>query len=210
MAVGQLSLGDRQVRQLLRIALSVGILLLLTGATFYARPTHLPSVGTSRTESKNHVASAQILEIEGLSLGQPFGDAPAEQDVERIDRLLVTLQARFGETRPEAAHGYFYPTCTLHPERYAETLSRSTVSYLLRNKDKPVVSFAINLHESEEVVPAQATALLEAIYQLLPHNRVYISIYENGSNDKTLALLAEFGAALQALGVDGIFCMVLE
>ncbi|KAK6420277.1 hypothetical protein LTR95_016964, partial [Oleoguttula sp. CCFEE 5521] len=34
---------------------------------------------------------------------------------------------------------------------------------------------------------------------------VYISIYENGSMDQTHALLSDFGAALQALKVDGIF-----
>lgn len=200
-----LSLGDRQLRQLLRIALPAAVLLLLTGATFYARPMHLPSFAALREGSASLVGPEQILEIEGLSLGRPLGEAPHEQDVERIEWLLDTLRARFGETLPDAARGRFYPTCTLHPERYASTLSSGAAGYLKRKKDKPVVSFAINLHESEAVIPAQAFALLEAINQLLPHNRVYVSIYENGSGDSTLGMLSDFGAALQALGVDGIF-----
>jgi len=193
------------VRQLLRIALSAAITLLLTGVTFHAKPTRLPSFATSRNGVTGHAGPEQILEIEGMSLGRPFGNVPAQESTEPIDWLLDMLRARFGETLPDAAHGYFYPTCTLRPERYASTLSKSAQGYFKRNKDKHVASFAINLHESEAVVPTQALALLEAIDQLLPHHRVYVSIYENGSSDKTPALLSDFGAALQALGVDGIF-----
>lgn len=44
-------------------------------------------------------------------------------------------------------------------------------------------------------------ALVEAIAHLLQNNKVYVSIYENSSKDKTRALLSDLGAALQAGGV---------
>jgi len=148
-----------------------------------------------------------LFEVEGLALGPRFTrslDSPAQKD--HVTWLIDSLQWRFKRTMfPDGNGAVAYPNCTLNPERYANTAFMQHQSRWWNNQRQSIVSFAINLHNSENIIPAQAIALLEAIIYLLQNNKVYVSIYENGSKDKTRALLSDFGAALQAIGVDGVW-----
>jgi hypothetical protein len=144
-------------------------------------------------------------EIEGLALGPKFASRTklSSQD-DHVAWLMGSLRERFQKTTfPEGDDSPAYPVCTLNPERYAKTALGP--SRWLGDSRQSIVSFAINLHNSEGIIPAQAMALVEAIAHLLQNNKVYVSIYENSSKDKTRALLSDLGAALQAIGVDGLW-----
>jgi len=149
----------------------------------------------------------QVFEIEGLALGSTFtrpADSPADKDYAAW--LIDSLQLRFQRTMyPDGGGEIAYPNCTLDPARYANTAFMQHQSRWWNSQRRSIVSFAINLHKSENIIPAQATALLESIVYLLQSNKVYVSIYENGSDDKTRALLSDVGAALQAIGADGVW-----
>jgi hypothetical protein len=146
-------------------------------------------------------------EIEGLALGPTFtrpSDSPA--DKAHAAWLIDSLQWRFQRTMfPDGDGEIAYPNCTLDPARYANTAFMQYQSRWWNSRRQSIVSFAINLHNSEKIIPAQAVAILKAILYLSQSNKVYVSIYENGSEDKTRALLSDFGAALQAIGVDGVW-----
>ncbi|KAJ2802100.1 hypothetical protein H4S07_004772, partial [Coemansia furcata] len=62
------------------------------------------------------------------------------------------------------------------------------------------VFVAINLYNSEMVLPNMAWQLL-ALADTLGHSRVFVSIYENGSKDKTKEILHRFNSTLNALGI---------
>ena len=158
-----------------------------------------PDVGKSREDYP--------FEIEGLALGPAFtrsSDSLAEKG--HVPWFIESLQSRFQRTMfPDGDGEIGYPSCRLDPARYGNTAFMPRQSRWWNNRRQSIVSFAINLHDSEKIIPAQAIALLEAIAYLLQSNKVYVSIYENGSEDKTRALLSDVGAALQAIGVDGVW-----
>ncbi|KAJ2814067.1 hypothetical protein H4S07_000176 [Coemansia furcata] len=62
------------------------------------------------------------------------------------------------------------------------------------------VFIAANLYNSENILPNMALQLL-ALADTLGHSRVFISIYENGSKDKTKEILGQFNSTLNALGI---------
>lgn len=144
---------------------------------------------------------AQIVELEGLTMAKSFPE-DTEKDPRTLDSLTAALRGRFSEVTAGDADPY-YPDCPINPARY-DTITASSPALWRR---KGVVGIAVNVHNSQDILPGQAIALLEAAYYLLDKNRnkVYISVYENGSNDKTGRLLSEFAAAAQALGVHGIW-----
>ncbi|KAK4890245.1 hypothetical protein LTR27_011006 [Elasticomyces elasticus] len=147
------------------------------------------------------------VEIEGLSLGAPFVstvETNATTGLGSFEHLSTALQARFARTTSDTDK---YPTCSLNLARYAGTALDTGSKYIpwQRRKRDAVVSIAINLFNSEAIIPAQAIALLQAVSQLLSTNKVYVSVFENGSTDKTRELLSDFAAALQAVGVDGLW-----
>ncbi|BGP08705.1 hypothetical protein JCM10049v2_004554 [Rhodotorula toruloides] len=59
---------------------------------------------------------------------------------------------------------------------------------------------ALNLYNSEDVIPTLSHALL-TVTSFLDPSTVHVSIFENGSTDKTTLALAHLAAALTALGV---------
>ncbi|KAJ2888214.1 hypothetical protein IWW38_004982, partial [Coemansia aciculifera] len=59
---------------------------------------------------------------------------------------------------------------------------------------------AANVYNSEAVLPNMVTQLL-ALADKLGHDRVFVSIYENGSKDKTKEILRLFNATLDELGI---------
>lgn len=66
---------------------------------------------------------------------------------------------------------------------------------------RPKTLVALNLYNSELVIPALSHALL-AVASFLGPDNVHISIFENGSTDRTVAALAHLARALSALGAD--------
>lgn len=150
----------------------------------------------------------QVLEIQGLTLGPEFArPADAQPNTNNVIWLMDALKVRFQQILfPDADESPGYPNCTFIPARYAKTaLGPEKADHSWRHDERSsIVSFAINLRNSEAIIPAQAMALLEAAAYLLQNNKVYVSIYENDSDDKTRPLLSDLGAALLATGVDGL------
>jgi hypothetical protein len=184
--------------------------LLLLGTVLHLRPEPLlavapPNVHTHTSKGGKH----NPFEIEGLPLGPKFTRPSSSiSDGDNVAWLMNALQSRFQSTTfPDGDGAPAYPNCTLNPARYATTALGPShyQSGWGRSQRQSIVSFAINLHNSEDIIPAQAIALVDAIAHLLQNNKVYVSIYENSSKDKTRALLSDLGAALQAIGVDGLW-----
>lgn len=150
-----------------------------------------------------------VFEIEGLPLGTIFHrNSHLAADAHPLEWLIEPLKARFQliiQTGDQSTPGY--PNCTLNLERYTQIALKSPHAKVDQQPHTrlSVISFAINLRNFQGIIPAQAAALLEAIAYLLLENKVYVSIYENDSDDKTRLLLSDFGAALQAIGVDGLW-----
>lgn len=178
--------------------------LLLLGTLLHLRlePRNVSSV-------LEKVAGRPIFEIEGFVLGPRFIEpSHAAADTDPLGRLLRSLKLRFRRTTfPDDNQTPGYPNCTLNLERYTQIAFESRRERVNSepHERRSAISFAINLRNSESIIPAQAVALLEAISHLLPKNRVYVSIYENDSDDKTRLLLSDVGAALQAIGIDGLW-----
>ncbi|KAJ2459798.1 hypothetical protein GGF42_001246 [Coemansia sp. RSA 2424] len=59
---------------------------------------------------------------------------------------------------------------------------------------------AANLYNSEKVLPNMAAQLL-SLADTLGHSQIFVSIYENGSNDKTKEILHQFNETLEAMGI---------
>ncbi|KAJ2042181.1 hypothetical protein GGI03_000773 [Coemansia sp. RSA 2337] len=62
------------------------------------------------------------------------------------------------------------------------------------------IFIAANLHNSQNILPNMALQLL-ALVDTLGHGRVFISIYENGSEDRTKEILHRFDSTLESLGI---------
>jgi hypothetical protein len=193
------------IRRPLRVYLFATVTaLLFFGINLTTVPKHVLLISQSNVGKSGE---DHPFEIEGLALGPAFA-RPSDSSAGKGDVawLIDSLQWRFQRTMfPDGDGEIAYPNCRLDPARYANTAFMQYQSRWSNNRRQSIVSFAINLHNSEKIIPAQAIALLEAIVYLLQSNKVYVSIYENGSEDKTRALLSDVGAALQAIGVDGVW-----
>ncbi|KAM0718737.1 hypothetical protein Q7P37_005808 [Cladosporium fusiforme] len=189
--------------------LAATVSLVFLGAFLFLRPLPRPSLSPLKSfMGTDSIHEQPMIEVEGLNFGARFiktGNVRSDDNL--VPWLMEALKSRFAATLGQFDTNASYPRCTLRPERYAKTALEPDQGYYrwIKRKRRFVVSFAINLKESEAILPAQSLALLEAVAFLLQNNRVYISIYENDSTDKTHLLLAELGAALQAIGVDGLW-----
>lgn len=61
--------------------------------------------------------------------------------------------------------------------------------------------FALNLFDSELVIPSLARTIIDVANYLGPGS-IHVSIFENGSRDRTVLALAHFAAALSALSIE--------
>ncbi|KAJ1826564.1 hypothetical protein LPJ56_002114, partial [Coemansia sp. RSA 2599] len=66
---------------------------------------------------------------------------------------------------------------------------------------KSSIFVAVNLHNSEHILPNMAAQLL-ALADVLGHRQVFLSIYESGSTDRTKEILEEFAQTMDALGIE--------
>jgi hypothetical protein len=201
-------LPTHQSRSFLLLTFVASLLLLVT--IIHLRPIPQLAVTTLNIHSHFSNGGKHIpFEIEGLALGPKFTQShDSSLDDDHVAWLMDSLRSRFNDTVFPGGDGApAYPNCTLNPARYATTALGPlwSLSHWTGHRRSSIVSFAINLHDSEGIIPAQAIALVEAIAHLLQNNKVYVSIYENSSRDKTKALLSDLGAALQAIGVDGLW-----
>lgn len=83
--------------------------------------------------------------------------------------------------------------CVITPTEYTR------FSHLASRKGRTLI--ALNLFNSQHVIPVLARALLTVSAFLGPHN-VHIAVFENGSWDNTVTAMGHLAAALTALGVD--------
>ncbi|KAJ2022141.1 hypothetical protein IWW57_004644 [Coemansia sp. S610] len=109
-------------------------------------------------------------------------------------------------------HAYLYKThYKIHKEDYRAHCSQKNFGeafvksaeqrYMnLTNGDTEPVFLAANLYNNEKVLPNMAAQLLE-LADTLGHSRIFISIYENGSTDRTKEMLRRFNETLNALGI---------
>lgn len=146
----------------------------------------------------NDNGNFDAFELEGITIAQSFPPYPREfkHSDERLAWLLGTLDGRLKPLSDASER----PSCALDLDRY-DTILRSASTY----RQAHPISIAINLHNSQHVLPAQMKALLTAISHLLPKHAVYLSIYENESRDTTPQMLGHFAAALERIGVDGLW-----
>ncbi|KAJ2255922.1 hypothetical protein GGI13_001379 [Coemansia sp. RSA 455] len=79
------------------------------------------------------------------------------------------------------------------------TSARQRYSNITHDNMEPVF-VAINLYNNEQILPNMATQLL-ALADRLGHDRIFISVYENGSKDKTREILQRFNETLNALNI---------
>lgn len=139
----------------------------------------------------------EAFELEGISIALPFAEYPASLNAgQRLEWLLDTLDTRIRVLSDSSER----PSCQLNLNRFTSILKASP-----RSRASHPISFAINLRNSQHVLPSQMRALLTAIHHLLPHHAVYLSIYENDSKDTTKLMLAELASALERIGIDGLW-----
>lgn len=112
-----------------------------------------------------------------------------------IDRAIDELSKRF--------QSVFIKPSTLSCRTSLETQELIRTRFLDAD-EKPKgghkVMIALNLHSSQDVLPAIANAILNSLRYLGIEN-VFVSVYENGSWDHTPEGLGHLGAVLSGLGV---------
>jgi alpha-1,3-mannosyltransferase len=189
------------------------LLFTLLGLALWAPPAATSALGrilgkgqSSRPSSAYHAGGAlsdaaeRVVEMEGLKMGAPMQAKQAREQGKTADEVMSMLRTEVHDRFVATLHNKpLYPQCNLSFQRY-EALRHGS-----RSEVSQTVSIAINLHNSEAIVPAQSTAIMEALAFLQPYHKVYVSLFENGSEDLTRETLADFAAALDALGVDGIW-----
>jgi len=170
--------------------------------------THLPdqkgpSSGSYFTSSSSKSRHKPIVEVEGLRLGEKFiVDADADVGEDLLEKIKDELLDRITKVEVNSEHA----KCTFDPERYQSHLTPQQSKLRFGSIPPSPISIALNLFNSEEVLPSLSIALLTTVAFLKSLNhKVYLSIYENDSKDRTLLLLGELGSAMLALDIDGLF-----
>lgn len=152
---------------------------------------------TSSTLPASKIKQTNI-EIEGLTIGKPFDKIhPDLTGKGKLRAVTDALLNRFSALDVNVDH----PQCPIDLTRYDAVLSSSSFSTAETSRR---VSLALNLYNSQDILPSLSVALLELVHYLKPSHKVYISIFENDSTDKTLELLGDLAAALVALDIDGL------
>ncbi|OAV90766.1 hypothetical protein PTTG_28195 [Puccinia triticina 1-1 BBBD Race 1] len=129
-----------------------------------------------------------------LRTSRPSG-APILDHNLRIDRAIDELTRRFQSVwiSPSSL------SCRPSPETEALLRTRF-LDAAGRPQGRHKLMIALNLHSSQEVLPALTEGILTALRYLGP-SKVYVSVYENGSWDHTPEGLGHLGAVLTGLGV---------
>lgn len=139
----------------------------------------------------------QAFELEGISIALPFPELPKNTKyADQLPWLLDNFETRI---RP-LSDGTQLPDCDLDMRRFSTIVKTS-----FNSRSSHPISIAINLHNSQHVLPSQMRALLTAIHHLLPAHAIFLSIFENDSKDTTSEMLGQFAAALERLGIDGLW-----
>ncbi|KAK4054223.1 hypothetical protein OIV83_001249 [Microbotryomycetes sp. JL201] len=149
---------------------------------------------TLRHDAVSHSVFSKPLEPRGHAvdhLASPFaspaghaGDGPLS-----IDSVQSVLDDRWRQMQLEPSDLH----CSISSDDQAK-YERD-----LALKQEPVL-FAINLYNSQHVIPSISRALLQAA-NVLGRDNVHVSVFENGSTDNTTTALAHFAAALTAADV---------
>lgn len=142
------------------------------------------------------------VEIEGLRLGQPFASLGANVTAEKLlEQTTTELLERIKALGVDANH----PQCSFDLARYSAILNPPSQLNPVATTDRHV-SIALNLYNSQAILPSLSITLLTIVSHLKASSyTIYLSIYENSSEDLTLRLLSDLGAALIAINIDGLF-----
>lgn len=210
------------------LILSITILCLLIGSTFWISPPnfavadYLPrrpgsyagSASSSLSSisglfsSSDRVAGSvgnqeydPEIELDGVVLGPSFtsiiSEARTSSDSELLHVLSKALEDRFNSLTNDDEANVAIPVCP------ALDLSRYEPSYIFTppspGMKKPALSVALNLHQSERILPALSMALLSTLWHMRTSHDIHISIFENGSDDRTSLYLGQLAAALLAI-----------
>lgn len=115
---------------------------------------------------------------------------------ERAERIITELEHQF-ELRFIAYYTFAYKSLSAwREERYAGLLCRTS-------GPTQGLFLAVNLYNNEEVLPHWMITFIRALARLHVQN-VHISIYENGSQDRTKELIGLMAFAFRAMGVASI------
>lgn len=145
-------------------------------------------------ETQHHF---QAFELEGISIDLPFPEYPKNlKYADQLPWLLDTFEARIRSLSDATER----PTCPLDMTRFS-TIAKSS----FKSRTSHPISIAINLHNSQHVLPSQMKAIITAIHHLLPTHAIFLSIYENDSKDTTAQMLGQLAAALERIGIDGLW-----
>ncbi|OMH85676.1 Alpha-1,3-mannosyltransferase CMT1 [Zancudomyces culisetae] len=150
--------------------------------------------------------------IAGNLLGERDGE---EQDTVKNSRKLTvdvkpiqpaelcSTDARIDFDKNREVYGRYLPLSASNPDYVVYEYSIRNQVYYYRKKEKnnkhkkhPRYFFAANLHNNEEILPQFMQELLR-VFEFLGFENVYMSIYENGSTDKTKEMLESFSARLE-------------
>ncbi|KAJ2052591.1 hypothetical protein GGI08_004993 [Coemansia sp. S2] len=117
-----------------------------------------------------------------------------------LQRVRASFEAYLHKTHREFHKEDIRAYCS--QDDYSETFVKSVrdrYKDITGDKAEPIF-IAANLHNSEKVLPNMAAQFL-LLAETLGRDRVFISIYENGSKDKTKEILRQFNETLDALGI---------
>lgn len=117
-------------------------------------------------------------------------DPTREELQEQLDSRLLSLGL------PISTLPCSIPTATL--STYLSVLSPSPSS---SHNFLPKTLIALNLYNNQEVFPTLSRSLLTLAFILGPSS-IHVSIFENGSTDKTTMAMAHFAAVLTKAGVE--------
>ncbi|GAA6055314.1 hypothetical protein JCM3770_004835 [Rhodotorula araucariae] len=138
------------------------------------------------------------VEARAPPFSQPAPPLDAPDHLARAAAVEDELAARFAALGLPDTRGLHCPDVAASPAlstRYAALRASADSA----SDGGGATLLALNLYNSEHVVPALAHALLGAAAILGPAS-VHISVFENGSTDRTVPALAHLARALSALG----------
>lgn len=167
---------------------------------FTSSTSHFPNYYASQSSVHSVFHdSAPWVELEQIVMGKPFDVARGNTTLEeRLEKLSADLIDRFANLDVNTYH----PECSINLTRYDSSGILADPSSRYDTKQR--ISIALNLYNSEDILPSLSLALLGLVHHLHPTHQIYISIFENGSNDKTRDLLGNLAPALFAAGINGL------
>jgi len=117
---------------------------------------------------------------------------------EAFDALVSDLVKRFSDLGVNTDR----PDCGLNLTRYESSGILGSLDQ--RDNSNETITVALNLYNSQDILPSLSIALMRIVHVLQPTHKIYISIFENDSDDHTREMLGDLAAALLSQQIDGV------